>query len=101
MAILSSSTGVARQFRASTGGTSAGTTMQVTNDPRWLRLTRTGDRFEAFYSYDGFWWSGSIGEPVTVPMPDEILLGLAVTSHSSGTLATAVFDDLVIDPVPR
>jgi hypothetical protein len=35
---------------------------------------------------------------ITVRLHELTYVGLAVTSHSAGTLATAVFEDLVIRP---
>ena len=62
--------------------------------PVWLTLRRADDRFEAAWSADGESWQ-SLGE-VTIDMNDEVYIGLPVTSHADGTLATAVFDDLMI-----
>ena len=98
MAIVSSSMGLALQSRAATGGISASTTPVPGSAPAWIRLHRFGDRFSAEFSEDGeFWFWHAIGE-VTVSMNSDVYVGLPVTSHSSGTLATAVFDDVVIEP---
>jgi hypothetical protein len=96
MAIVSPSRGAAMQYRTVTGGMSAGATPLPAATPGWLLLRRFGDRFEAGWSTDGEFWH-SLGT-VTISMGAEVYLGLPVTSHAPGTLATAVFDDVVIRP---
>jgi hypothetical protein len=62
--------------------------------PIWLRLTRSGDLFTGYVSRDrGEWYR--IGS-VTIPMESEILIGMAVTSHSEQVLHTGVFSSLEI-----
>ena len=66
----------------------------------WLKLTRSGNTFNAYYSSDGVTWIaiGSVDLPLP---PEDLFVGLAVTSHNAGVLNTAVFDDVsVITPVP-
>lgn len=83
--------GVAFQHRAAAGGAShhlsGGGGSQV-----WLRLVRTGDRFDAYRSADGGAWS-PIGS-AEIPMPRTVLIGLAVTSHDQAQVATATFDGI-------
>ena len=62
--------------------------------PVWLMLQRFGDEFNSYWSVDGESWT-HLGQ-VTIPMNQELFVGLPVTSHAAGTLATAVFDDLAI-----
>jgi hypothetical protein len=64
--------------------------------PEWLRLTRSGNTFSAATSNDGVTWT-TLGT-ATVTIGNQIYVGLAVSSHASGTLATAVFDDVWIRP---
>jgi regulation of enolase protein 1 (concanavalin A-like superfamily) len=96
MAIVSSSRGLVIQSRAATDGISTSTTPVPRTAPVWLSLRRFGDDFEAVWSEDGEIWQ-SLGR-VTVPMNEDIYVGLPVTSHAAGILASAVFDDLVIRP---
>jgi hypothetical protein len=95
MAIVSGSRGMAVQSRAVTDGSSVSSTPVVYSAPVWLGLRRTGHRFNAYYSEDGQQWN-VLAPEVTIAMPDRIYLGLPVTSHSAGVLATAVFDDIII-----
>jgi hypothetical protein len=62
--------------------------------PVWLRLTRAGDLFTGYVSRDRNQWY-RIGY-VTVPLGTEILLGLAVTSHSEQVVHTGVFENVAI-----
>jgi regulation of enolase protein 1 (concanavalin A-like superfamily) len=94
MAIVSPSMGLAMQYRSETGGASASTAPVPGNAPVWVRLRRFADRFEASWSADGEVWQ-FLGE-ARVSMSRDVYVGLPLTSHAAGTLATAVFDDLVI-----
>ena len=69
--------------------------------PIYLRLKRTGNVFNSYYSTDGVNWTlmdptaagnTEIATNFTPTMTDPIYVGLACTSHSTATLATAVFD---------
>jgi regulation of enolase protein 1 (concanavalin A-like superfamily) len=94
MAIVSSSRGIAMQSRSTTGGASVSTVPVMVNAPVWLTLRRYDDTFTASWSQDGETWF-FLGQ-VTVPMAADIFVGLPVTSHAAGTLASAVFDDFFI-----
>jgi hypothetical protein len=66
--------------------------------PSWVRIERTGDVFTGYYAPD----EGGVPEAadwikqgtVSIPMAEDVYIGLCVTSHSDGTLCTAVFDNL-------
>jgi len=61
----------------------------------WVRVTRVGNTFSTFFSTNGASFT-PLGAPVMVDMPANITLGLAVTSHAPGTLATGVFEQVSI-----
>jgi regulation of enolase protein 1 (concanavalin A-like superfamily) len=94
MAIVSAAKGVALQYRAASGGVSAQAAHRAGTAPEWLRLTRDDSVFSAFVSEDGVTWT--LLGAVTVPMPVTIHVGLPVTSHNNGTLATAQFTDVFV-----
>jgi len=96
MAVISPSKGAVVQYRSATSGPTATSMALPAAVPGWLSLRRFGDRFEASWSVDGEAWVSLFG--IDVPMNADLYIGLPVTSHSGGTLATAVFDDLVIRP---
>ena len=59
-----------------------------------MKLTRTGSTITAFQSPDSVTWS-RVGADTFV-MGATVDVGLAVSSHVTGTLATAVFDNIAI-----
>lgn len=75
--------------------------------PRWLRLTRSGDRVTGYESVDGLRWS-ELGGAELAGLPPTVEVGLFVTSpasiESTGTgavvspaLATAEFDGVRLE----
>ena len=62
----------------------------------WLRLSRVGNVFAGFGSYDGTNWT-PLGT-VILAMPAQIYLGLAVASHNTNQLTTAQFLDFETTP---
>jgi fibronectin type 3 domain-containing protein len=80
--------------RNKTGGSTQNTSVTGKVAPYWLKLVRLGDTFKAYRSSDGVNWT-KIGEQ-TISMNSTIYVGLAVTSHKSGTLNTSTFDNVSI-----
>jgi regulation of enolase protein 1 (concanavalin A-like superfamily) len=92
--LVSAGKGLAFQRRVATGGTSTSTSGTAGAAPYWVKLTREQDNFSAYESADGAAWT-LVGTE-TVPMPDTIYAGLAVTSHTTDASATCVFDDVAV-----
>jgi len=68
--------------------------------PWYVRVVREGDTFTGYRSDNGTDWLNT--GTVTVAMADDVLVGMAVTSHNWGALTTAVFEGLSITtPDPR
>jgi DNA-binding GntR family transcriptional regulator/regulation of enolase protein 1 (concanavalin A-like superfamily) len=65
--------------------------------PLYLRMQRVGEDFAGFVSEDGRLWRALTVAP-TIPMPEEALFGLAVTSHADDQITTARFDQVTIEP---
>ena len=63
--------------------------------PVYLRLVRSGDTFTAYGSLTNGNWQ-LLGSR-TVTMGQNIYVGLAVTSHDDGILATGVFEDVSLN----
>jgi fibronectin type 3 domain-containing protein len=63
--------------------------------PAYLRLTRSGNNFSAFFSTNGTTFT-QIGTTQSITLPASLLVGIAITSHSAGNLAAASFDNVVI-----
>jgi regulation of enolase protein 1 (concanavalin A-like superfamily) len=92
--LVSSAKGVAFQRRLTNGASSISTSGAASTAPRWVKLTRTGAVITAFESPDGVAWT-TVGSN-TFAMGSSVVVGLAVSSHVNGTLATAVFDTVSI-----
>jgi hypothetical protein len=92
--IVSAGKGLAFQRRRAQGGTSVNISGGPGTAPYWVRLQRTGGVITASVSSDGSTWT-TVGTD-TIPLGQDVLIGLAVSSHVSSTTATAVFDQVVI-----
>jgi hypothetical protein len=86
--------GVVVQYRAVQGGTSMLlANLTTTTAPIYVWIVRTGTVFSAATSVDGTTWSTVAGSSVTIgTLSGSVLAGLAVTSHVTNTLGSAVFD---------
>jgi regulation of enolase protein 1 (concanavalin A-like superfamily) len=91
--------GLAFQRRRTAGGTSVSTAGPLLTAPVWLRLVRFGQQFTAYYRRTPAEAWTRIGSD-TIPMFDIVSVGLAVSSHVDGRIATATFDNVSIAP-PR
>jgi hypothetical protein len=91
--------GVSLQGRTESGAsTTASAADPAPRAPYWLRLRRVGNNFSAYVSADGVAWRQQ-GSPITIAMRSAVYVGLAVSSHSDGVLATAKFSRVNYGPV--
>ncbi|GAF78275.1 unnamed protein product, partial [marine sediment metagenome] len=91
----SSGDGSTFQRRVDTGVDSESSrTLVVPPPPASIKLVREGDTFTGYVLLDGQWQQQ--GDSATVVMGDEVYVGLAVTSHKAGLLATVVIDNVSI-----
>ena len=95
--LVSYSKGLAFQRRTTAGGVSTSSAGALAGAPYWVRLDRTGDTLTAYQSADGVNWT-VVGTD-TIPMAQTVFVGLAVSSHTTTTAATATFDNLTITPI--
>ena len=93
--LVSAGKGAAFQRRPVANGDSVSTAGSLSTPPRWVKLTRTGNVFNAYESADGANWT-LVGTQ-TIPMAATVYVGLAVTSHTTSTSAKATFDNVVIN----
>lgn len=86
------------QQRIATRGETTLSGPQGCNAPIWIRVARTGNKFEGFTSSDGKHWisSGS----VEIKMRKEVFVGICLTSHDDDMVNTSVFSDIKIGDVP-
>ena len=88
--------GLAFQRRPASGGATTHTAGPAGTAPYWVRLQRQGNTLTASVSTNGITWT-TVGSE-TMTMSSSVLVGLAVSSHVTGTLATAVFDNVAVTP---
>jgi fibronectin type 3 domain-containing protein/regulation of enolase protein 1 (concanavalin A-like superfamily) len=93
---LTPSKGVEFIRRTSTGGTTSTSSTAGLTAPQWVRITRVGNVFTAYYSSNGTNWT-SMGS-VTITMSTSVYIGLSVCSRVSGTLCTATLDNVTANP---
>ncbi|MBN2592037.1 MAG: hypothetical protein JXA81_00915 [Sedimentisphaerales bacterium] len=95
--------GIANQARPSTGGSSVSFHGDITaSPPHWVRLVREGNMITAYHGDDGVNWElftdtspdGAMTNPLNLPMPEQVYIGLCVTSHAAGELRTYIFDNV-------
>jgi hypothetical protein len=98
--VVASPSGILFQYRTTAGA--APTTVTVAGAaPEYVRLSRVGNTYTGFYSPNGASWT-QIGQPQTIDFTSvanqtSSLAGLAVTSQTNSTTATATFTSVVID----
>lgn len=64
---------------------------------KWLRLTKSGNKVSAYSSNDGKCWIARWNQNITFSN-NNLLAGVALTSHTNNSLATAVVSGLEIRP---
>lgn len=94
-----------------TSGTTASASNMAYSLPVYLRMTRTGNIFTAYYSQDGISWTKATGDAdmpadYTMVLTDPVYIGLAACPHretaGSPDLATAEFDHVnIFKPTPE
>ncbi len=90
----------ARVFDAADGnGTQVFPLSNLPDGPVWLKLERRGSRVFGFAGPDGVTWA-PMQHVIFEDWPEDVYIGLAVTSHNNSELATATFSDVQIASVP-
>ncbi len=79
-----------------TSDTSVATSEQMAiKAPYWVKLERdAAGNFNGSYSSDGVSWQAMTWNPQRIPMPQNVYIGLALTSHSSGVTGKAEFSNV-------
>ena len=93
--LVSPGKGNAFQRRIAAGGVSTHTAGALVTAPYWVRLSRVGSAITASQSADGTTWT-VVGTD-TIAFEQTVLIGLAVSSHSTTAAATATFDHVVVE----
>jgi hypothetical protein len=87
--------GLAFQRRVTAGGTTTHTSGGSGSPPQWVGLLRKGNTFGAYRSTNGSSWTLVASQ--TISMGSTIYVGIPVTSHRDGTLATATVTGVSVD----
>jgi len=93
MMLVSSLSGLSFQRRLATGGVTTSNGVPVIAAPYWVKLVRSGSTFTAYASADGTNWGSPVGSD-TISMGMDVLIGIAVTSHSPDVLCTGTLDNV-------
>ncbi len=91
--------GVSWQSRLTDGASTTNTAATGITAPYWVRLVRTGTTIQGYRSSNGVNWT-SAGSATLSSLGSTAYVGLAVTSHSNGSLCTAVFDNVSVNWIP-
>lgn len=91
---LTPQNGRAFQYRWSQGGQSYNTNQGAYTAPYWVKLVKTGDKYVGYTSPDGTTWSAV--DSTNVSMGSYPYVGIAYTTHTSNTPATAVVDNVSV-----
>ena len=86
--------GLAFQRRVAAGGLSTSTPGGAGTAPAWVKLERRGNTITAFTSQNGVNWT-LVGSD-TFSMGSTVHVGVGVSSHIAGNLATATFDNVSV-----
>ena len=86
---MAKNVGIVHQNRYTNGAHSNWSKVDGVHTPFWVKLTRSGNIFRAFYSIDGSTWT--LMEEENIPLSQTLLIGMALTSHEEGLLAYAEF----------
>ncbi|HEX5542899.1 MAG TPA: ThuA domain-containing protein [Micromonospora sp.] len=79
------------------GQLEASTSASTTSYPAWVRISRDGDRYTAFWSKDGENFT-QVGTPVVLRGAADVQdIGLAVTAHHGSAMSKVVFSDFVLE----
>jgi RHS repeat-associated protein len=89
------SSGVTFQWRSAAGGTTSYTQVSGITAPEWVKLTRVGNAFSAFYSANGTTWT-QIGSTESATIGTTAQVGLGVTAHSASALSLATFTNVAV-----
>ena len=94
MTVLTGGQGANFQYRQTAGEDSYSQFGENVGVPYWVRMNRTGNLFISFISNDGTTWQ--VVGTATIPMGQQVYLGLCLTSHNNGQLATAAIGNVTV-----
>lgn len=96
---LSNTQGVTFQRRTQPGGDTDATQGADVRAPCWVKLERKGNDLNGSISSDGVNWTPV--DHVSIDLPKDAMIGLAVTAHNNAATELAAFDHVQVDTHPR
>ena len=93
--VVTAGQGVAFQWRSAPGGGCLDAEVPGIAVPVWVKIVRAGNNFQGSFSTDGAKWI-PVGTPQEIALNPAGLVGLAVTAHDNGKLATATFEGVMV-----
>jgi len=96
--VVTPTNGAIMEGRAMPGDATDGIVTAGIDVPVWLKVVRLGDSFQGFVSMDGAAWT--LVQAAQLEMAEDAYWGLVLTSHNTGVLATAGFENVGLAPLP-
>jgi hypothetical protein len=96
MMAITPDNGALFQYRPSAGANSASIHGPSVSAPSWIRIVRQGSTITGYVSSNGSSWN-RVGSR-TLSMGQNAYIGVAVTSHNDGQLATTVMENVSVKP---
>jgi regulation of enolase protein 1 (concanavalin A-like superfamily) len=94
VALVTAGHGLGLQQRDTRGDSSLSTLGFDGAAPQWIRLVRSGDTFNGYYSPDGTAWT--LMDSFTIALPTSVYVGLSVTSRNPSVTTTATFSNVTV-----
>ncbi|HEY7200804.1 MAG TPA: PQQ-binding-like beta-propeller repeat protein, partial [Candidatus Dormibacteraeota bacterium] len=88
--------GLTVQYRSVEGLRTQQPVLRPGTPPVFIRVARSGSTFTAYTSADGATWTPVAGSTVALGVSGAMLAGMAVSSHSAGTLGTVAMDTVSV-----
>jgi hypothetical protein len=89
--------GIIFTARTATGGTTTNTVSTGKKAPYWVRLTRTGNSFKAYYGTTGTNWT-QLGATTTISMTTNAYIGMGLCSGDTNKLAVSTISSVTATP---
>ena len=86
------------EVRSTTGGATVSTQI-LRAGVKWLKISRTGNRFDAFTSADGVGWMSAFS--TTMTMATDVQIGIFTEGINFTSTTTAKFDHVSVTIVPK
>ncbi len=91
--------GVSFQWRSTANSGCNNQAVTGLTAPVWVKLTRAGTNFSAFYSSNGNSWT-EVGSTQGILVNSNFLAGLAVTAHNNAAFNTSTFTNVTVSVQP-